>query len=224
LRGLRRAEIEALVEDHLPGATAEEVENLARALRSFGNAAAPVAQRALPGVIQGATAGAVAGPWGALIGGVVGGAASALGSRNQPSGTAPARAPAPRQAPTLRPPAPAPMPRATPAQPPRMASPPPTRPLPAARGRHPRWTGPSRSGRASEEQIVAAAARLLMLLARPEVQSALLSLLMGNTGRRSVRTAEGQVPVEALADALAIVTADLASAAGGSSRETMEYV
>lgn len=54
-------------------------ENFIKALGSLGKAAAPVLQRAAPGIAQGAATGAsVGGPWGALIGAGAGLASSAL--------------------------------------------------------------------------------------------------------------------------------------------------
>lgn len=100
------AALEGVLEGLFPGTDAMDVEDFMSTLQSFGRQVAPIAQRALPGVIQGASQGAVAGPWGALAGGIIGGASSLL------SGGGPA-APAPAPA---APPAPvAPMPFAAPA-------------------------------------------------------------------------------------------------------------
>lgn len=64
---------------------------------SFIKKAAPVvgqvAQRALPGIVSGATTGAALGPWGALGGALIGGVTSAISSGGRPGGAAaPARA------------------------------------------------------------------------------------------------------------------------------------
>jgi len=80
-------QLEIYVSEIFPGSSAEDVENFMRSLQRFGRQVAPVAQRALPGIIQGAAQGGmVAGPWGALAGAVGGGAASLLsgGGRSRP--------------------------------------------------------------------------------------------------------------------------------------------
>lgn len=77
--------LEQRLEDLFPGAAAEDVENFMRTLQSFGRQVAPVAQRALPGVVQGAVqGGTIAGPWGALAGAIGGGVAGALSDPSRP--------------------------------------------------------------------------------------------------------------------------------------------
>ncbi|MCW8934382.1 MAG: hypothetical protein OQK98_06635 [Gammaproteobacteria bacterium] len=77
-------QLEIYVSELFPGSSAEDVENFMRSLQRFGRQVAPVAQRALPGIIQGAAqGGTVAGPWGALAGAVGGGAASLLSGRGR---------------------------------------------------------------------------------------------------------------------------------------------
>lgn len=105
--------LEALLVDSFPGAEPEDVEDFMQTLQAFGRQAAPVAQKALPGVIAGATTGAALGPWGALVGGVAGGAASLL--------SGPSAAPGPA-APPAAAPTPAPAGQAGPAGPPAPAS------------------------------------------------------------------------------------------------------
>lgn len=74
-------QLEIQLAELFPNSSAEEVENFMRSLQRFGRQIAPVAQRALPGIIQGAAQGGmVAGPWGALAGALGGGAASLLSS------------------------------------------------------------------------------------------------------------------------------------------------
>jgi hypothetical protein len=101
-----------------PDAAPEDVENFMRTIQNFGNQVAPLAQKALPGVMQGAAQGAmVAGPWGALAGAVGGGAASLLGG-------GPARppvAPSPGAPPAPLPPPLAAVPGPTPGAPPNAA-------------------------------------------------------------------------------------------------------
>lgn len=95
------------------GLPAEDVEDFLSSLASFG-------QRALPGVVQGATTGAALGPWGALIGGIGGGLASGLTGSGGPAAPRPAQPPVavrpPQPAPVVQPPA-APVPPAQPALP-----------------------------------------------------------------------------------------------------------
>ncbi|CUH82542.1 hypothetical protein [Tropicibacter naphthalenivorans] len=189
LRGLRDHEIEALVEEVLAGATAEEVENFARSLRQFGKAAGPLAAKALPGVVSGATTGAAAGPWGAVIGGVVGGATSLLAGGGSGGGKGKPRRPSP----------------------PSPSQPSPTRPAGSAPRPAPR-PAPRAPVQAGHDPAVEATARLLLLLARPEVQNALLALLMGNAGRRTVRANGESLPIETVAEALASASAEVVHA------------
>jgi len=73
------AALEDLLMDLFPDSDPGDVENFMRTLQRFGQQVAPIAQRALPGVLQGAAQGGmVAGPWGALAGAIGGGAASLL--------------------------------------------------------------------------------------------------------------------------------------------------
>jgi hypothetical protein len=104
LQGLRhclRPEFADVSREHLEGVVAASMndlpeamaENFLKALGSLGKAAAPVLQRAAPGIAQGALSGAsVGGPWGALIGAGAGLASSALGGA-KPARAAPAAAP-----------------------------------------------------------------------------------------------------------------------------------
>jgi|GEM_PF-5038415 len=98
-------QLEDYLADVMPDTSAEDMEDFMRSLQRFGRQVAPIAQRALPGIIQGAAQGGmVAGPWGALAGALGGGAASLLsgGGQAQP-GARPAQAQAPQQAPTAAP-------------------------------------------------------------------------------------------------------------------------
>jgi hypothetical protein len=70
--------IELLVEQLYPGADPADVEGFFDTLKKAGKAAAKFGQKALPGVISGATSGAALGPWGALAGAIGGGAMSAF--------------------------------------------------------------------------------------------------------------------------------------------------
>ena len=98
--------LEEMLGGLFPETDPADVEDFMRGLQRFGRQAAPLAQRALPGVIQGATTGAtVAGPWGAVAGAVGGGIASLAGGGQPPS---PAASPAPAAATTVPSAAPAP--------------------------------------------------------------------------------------------------------------------
>jgi hypothetical protein len=90
--------VEQLLTELFPDSEPDDVEDWMGGLQSFAKQAAPVAQRALPGVVQGAAQGAaIGGPWGALIGAAAGGASSALASpgptSRPPAPTAPPAAP-----------------------------------------------------------------------------------------------------------------------------------
>jgi len=81
-------ELEDVLGGLFPDVDPEDVEDLMRGLRKFGQQMAPVArtvaplaQRALPGMLQGAMQGGmVAGPWGAVAGALGGGAMSLMSS------------------------------------------------------------------------------------------------------------------------------------------------
>src|SRR6266540_2416257 len=66
--------LETVIADAFGGAEPTEVESFLRSIQGFGKQVAPVAQKVLPGIAQGALTGAtVAGPWGAVAGAVGGG-------------------------------------------------------------------------------------------------------------------------------------------------------
>ncbi|GAB3102689.1 hypothetical protein [Lysobacter terrae] len=91
------ASMDAIVaEVYGPGVTADMAEsfwndighgfqNVAQGAGRFAQQAAPQLQRALPGVVQGATAGSALGPWGMLAGAVAGGAGSILSQQRDPT-------------------------------------------------------------------------------------------------------------------------------------------
>jgi hypothetical protein len=98
-------QLEDYLSEVMPGASPEDVENFMRSLQRFGRQVAPVAQRALPGIIQGAAQGGMAaGPWGALAGAIGGGAASLLSGGGRTPQQQPAARPPPAR-PTMPPPA-----------------------------------------------------------------------------------------------------------------------
>jgi hypothetical protein len=180
-------QLEQYLETLFPGASAEDVESLMRNLQRFGRSAAPLAQRALPGIIQGAVTGAtVAGPWGALAGAVGGGAVSLL---SKPSPTQPAS------------PSPVPSPTGRPAS--LNVSPPPVTPI-----------APTPNVTPSAPNSNLEPIRLLMaLLARPETMQALSALLMSSSGRRAIRVGEQSIPSAAFANAISELAADVAELA-----------
>jgi hypothetical protein len=71
-------ELEVMLVEMFPGAEPEDVEDFMQTMQQFGKHAAPLAQKALPGMMKGASQGAVAGPWGAVAGAIGGGAGSLL--------------------------------------------------------------------------------------------------------------------------------------------------
>jgi hypothetical protein len=70
--------LEDMLVEMFPGTEPEDVENFMQTMQQFGKQAAPLAQKALPGMMKGASQGAVAGPWGAAAGAIGGGTASLL--------------------------------------------------------------------------------------------------------------------------------------------------
>jgi hypothetical protein len=199
--------LEDMLGDLFPEAAPGDVEDFMRSLQTFGKQVAPLAQRALPGVIQGATTGAtVAGPWGAVAGAIGGGAAGLLGG----SGAKPAPRPQPPASP---PPVPAPM---TP-QPAMMPPSPvaePSSPAPVA--------APPAS--AAAVTATAAPAQLLALLSRPETMLALLSMLMASAGRNTVTVGTQAVPANAFANAISELAEEAAFAATPGSGAASRYL
>lgn len=176
--------LEELLSEWFPATEPDDVENFMRTLQKFGRQAAPIAQKALPGIVQGAMTGAtVAGPYGAIAGAIGGGAASLLSS---PQPTTPASTPS--ATPTPQKPSPAPVPVAPPPAASPAASPP-----QAAPGQ-------------------AALAQLVFLLSRPETMRALSSLLLPGAGRQTQQVGNQQVPALAFANAISELAGELAEA------------
>src|SRR4051794_7687854 len=99
-RALPEDQVESLLEGMFGegfGLAAAEgfFDDVGRTLSGAARAAAPVLQRALPGVVSGAMSGAALGPWGMLGGALLGGVGSALGGGGAPAGRPPGPAPAP---------------------------------------------------------------------------------------------------------------------------------
>ncbi len=181
-------DLEYVIGDIFPGAEPDDVESFLRSLQKFGRQAAPIAQRALPGVIQGAvTGGMTAGPYGALAGAGLG-AAGALLSPSTPAASPPVTAPTPPR-PTVSPPATTPT-----------AQPPSTRTTQ-------RPTTPTPPAQAAPGND--ALQRLLFLLSRPETARALSSLLVSHAGRPTQSVAGRQVPAMAFANAISELAGEL---------------
>jgi len=199
-----------------PDATAEELEvnfkaigrTLGRGLRQAGQ----VVVRALPGVIngavQGASTGAMLGPKGMLagaaIGAIGGGIASATARRPQQAQRQNVQRRQAQRMPPQQPPRAQPQPRPVPPRiqlPPGAAAPIMTRPAPP-RQAPPRLAPPRRAPQRTMQRAAYrptfrrrvsrrpmpsnASQALLQLLSRPEVINALLSLTMGQIGRRQI--------------------------------------
>lgn len=210
--GLRMgdAAVERVLARTFPDAEPEDVEQFMQTVQQFGRQAAPIAQRALPGVVQGAAQGAaVGGPYGAIIGGAIGGASRLAGGAAPPRpGAPPAGAPAMPPRAVATPPAPGAT-TGTPAAP--APSWPPSLPLPQA--------APGVSSGAPPQDpttLAAAAAReLATLLARSETWQALLALAMSEAGRGALPVGTQQVAPAAFANAIAELAA--IAATGGAS-------
>lgn len=179
-------QLEDYLAEIMPGVDPEEVENFMRSLQRFGRQVAPIAQRALPGIIQGATQGGmVGGPWGALGGAVIGGVSSALSGRGRqpqpsPSPPAPTAAPTPVAA------------RITPG--------------PVSAGTT------AGSPAANVSMNMTPIQQLMALLSRPETMQALSALLMSGAGRRTVNLGGQSVPAASFANAISEIAADVVDA------------
>jgi hypothetical protein len=151
---------------------------------SFFKKAAPVvgqvAQRALPGIVSGATTGAALGPWGALGGALIGGVTSALSSGGRTGG-----APAPSRG------GGGPLGAMAGAAAPALAG--------LAGGGGPLGAlasaaAPAMAGLAGGGGGNSAGA-LLNVLRNPQVLQSLMSLALGSAGRQSVPVGASQTPV-----------------------------
>lgn len=199
--------LEDMLGDLFPEAAPGDVEDFMRSLQTFGKQVAPLAQRALPGVIQGATTGAtVAGPWGAVAGAIGGGAAGLLGGGGAK--------PAPRPQPPASPP---PVPAPTTPQPAMMP------PSPVAEPSSPAPVAAPPAG-AAAVTATAAPAQLLALLSRPETMLALLSMLMASAGRNTVTVGTQAVPANAFANAISELAEEAAFAATPGSGAASRYL
>lgn len=187
--GLSEQELSEQLEAQLATLTESERESFDDVLRTVGAGA----QRALPGVIQGATTGAAAGPWGALIGGLAGGTVSLATSSSGPQA---ASRPTPAPPPTYTPPAtytPPPQVSAAvpnaPATVPTPASPPLSPASPSAASTA--TASPQASPQASPPTPISStpanpAGQLLWAMQHPRVLQAVASLVAGPVGKQEV--------------------------------------
>lgn len=166
--------IEAVIEEALPGAHPEDVENFARDFQRFGRIlerdGMPVAMQAL----QGSREGSAFGPYGAIIGAAAGagqGIVSAA-TRSQQTGRASGPAPGAGSRPGLR------QPRQAPPEPPVAPA---------------QVTAPA---------ALAAANCLILICSRQTIQS-LLAIMLGEQGSPSVDLNGRRMPPAAFASALA---------------------
>jgi len=192
--------VEDLLTELFPDADPEDVEDFMGSVQKFGRQAAPMAQRALPGVIKGATQGAmVGGPMGLFVGAGVG-AAGSLMQRGAPG----AGAPAPAVPPTF---------------PPGLAG--------AASNAGPGaglQAVPGAVSNAAPGDASNAAGELLRILFRPETIEALLALFLTGSGRPTIEVGEKQVPAAAFADAIAEAAGLVAESAASFDGPATEYL
>lgn len=200
---LNDEELESMLEGMFPNSQPGYIEDFMQTLQQFGRQAAPIVQKAAPGMAQGAIQGGmVAGPWGALAGALAGGATSLM------SGGGPT-APAPGAAA----PAVVPVPAAVPIP---VAAAVPVAGLPVSAVAPAGFAPPP--GTSS-----AATAQLLTLLAQPETMQALLSLIMAQSGRPTIPVGRREVPAPAFANAIAELAAEAAQAPTGSGTGASGY-
>ncbi len=230
LRGALRSEyaevddevIEQVVADlYGPGVSANDAEDflggIGNAFSNFGRGvahvarqAAPVLGNALPGIASGAATGAALGPWGALAGAAIGGVSSALSAGGRHDGGhgasgagSPARiAGATRSATTAR-----------------------TGQL----GQIARIAGPALAGMTSGGAAIASrpggvGGQIAGLLARPEVQRALTSQLLGPLGRTQVSVGGTPVPTSAVMNMLGSLFAQAAHESSGADESMPVYL
>jgi hypothetical protein len=183
--------LESVLEELFPDSDPADVESFMGTVQRFGKEVAPIAQRTLPGAVQGAMTGAsIGGPYGALAGAALGATGAALSAPQGPSmpvapatPTAPVQPPAtPAQSPATpvqQPATPVQSP-ATPAQPPASAATTPGLPMTPQ----------------------AAASALLEVLTNKATFAALLAVLMKAAGRSTVKVGDKDVPSAAFANAI----------------------
>ena len=192
LAALPPHELEAILAEH--GLDAEGLNDFFGAVQHAGQQIAPRLPGIAQGAMQGASMGAAAGPYGALFGALAGGLAGGLTAPAQPGSAPPAAQPAPVAQPPLAasaaPAAPAPLAPGSP-----VVAPPPIAgtPLPPLGGGSP------------------AAAQLLALIMQPQVLQALMAMMLGAGGSRSVPVAGASVPVAAIPNTLSVLANKAAS-------------
>jgi outer membrane biosynthesis protein TonB len=187
--------LESVLEELFPDSDPAHVESFMGSWQRFGKEVAPIAQRALPGAVQGAMTGAsVGGPYGALAGLAIGATTGALTAPQGPAKpVAPATPTAPVPPPTTMP---APPPTTMPAPPPTtMPAPPPTT-MPAP--------PPTTAATTPNPPMAAKAAEALLAIITNEATiNALQAYLLQTLGRSTVTVGDKQVPPAAFANAIA---------------------
>jgi hypothetical protein len=198
--------LESVLEELFPDSDPADVESFMGTIQRFGKEVAPIAQRALPGAVQGAMTGSSMGLYGALAGAALGATGAALSAPQGPSMlVAPATPTAPVQPPATpvqSPPTPAQPPAPTPVQsPPTPAQPPASTP-----------------GLPMTPQ--AAASALLEILTNRATFEALLAVLMEAAGRSTVKVGDKDVPPAAFANAISEFAAIAAESDTGAEATT----
>ena len=208
---LSAEDVEALLMQNGIRAAAMEgfFDDVGHALSSAAKAVAPIAKKALPGVVSGAAAGCTLGPWGCLGGALVGGVTSALsgGNGGAKGGSSGAGSIIAAAAPVIASaaggggvtgtlasalPAIAGLAGGGGGQP----APPQTRPAPPAGG----GSRPAPPAGAKNPAGV-----LLGLLQRPELTQSLMSMALGSAGRQDVAVGDTSVPASAFANLLSVL-------------------
>jgi hypothetical protein len=194
--------LESVLEELFPDSDPADVESFMGTIQRFGKEVAPIAQRTLPGAVQGAMTGAsMGGLYGALAGAALGATGAALASPPGPSmPVAPATPTAPVQAPAM--PAQSP---ATPAQSPVTPAQPPA-------------SAAATPGLLMTPQ--AAASALLEILTNKATFEALLAVLMQAAGRSTVKVGDKDVPPAAFANAISEFAAIAAESDTGAEATT----
>lgn len=197
--------VESVLGQLFPDSAPWDVESFMGALQRFGKEVAPIAQRALPGAVQGALTGAsVGGPYGALAGAALGATSGALSRPAVPTAAGPPAGPVQPAAPVQ---SPSPVPPVAPVQPsavPAQAS----------------VTAATPSVSMSPQ---AAAAALLEVMTHQATLEALMTVLMQAAGRSTVKVGAQQVPPAAFANAIAEF-ASMAAATGTPTESAGDYL
>jgi hypothetical protein len=212
-------DVESILESNGIEAVAMEgfFDDVGHTFSSAAKAVAPVAAKALPGVISGAAAGCALGPWGCLGGALIGGVGSALASGGSKPG-APAAPSSPAS--TIASAIPAVLGAVGGGG---GAASGIAAALPAVAGL---LGGAGSAGGAAGDKTNPAAV-LLGLLQNPSVQQALMSMSLGGAGRKDVSVGGTAVPASAFANLVSTVGSKAftkAEAAAEPSEDLPEYL